>query len=92
MQLAISPKGKTYFLSEDLPHPHWSDSSLEDGYYLSAIKAIELYPENAMWLILASNMAIKEMENGNEFTVRPSSIIARGGHTRKKGTGDNKNN
>ena len=92
MLIAIETDGRTYFLSEDLPYPHWSDCSIEGEDYLSAMKAIELYPNESTWLICASNMAIKEANNGNGSTVGSPPIALGGGDVRGTSEGDHQDN
>ena len=60
MTVLVLNDGSTYILSAALPYPNWSDFSCNGEDYLSSLKAINLYPELAGWIINVSNIAAKE--------------------------------
>jgi len=66
MDVLVHPDGRTFFSSEDLPHPHHSDSTYEGVDYLSALTAIGLYPQLSTWIIYTANIAAQIAEDGDE--------------------------
>ena len=66
MDVLVHPDGRTFFSSEDLPPPHWSDSFYDGEDYLSSLKAIEMYPGLSTWIICTANAAAKIAEDGDE--------------------------